>query len=262
MSAPATKKATPQRRAIEKKRAFWRDKAYADFDPDNFDWEKYGQHFDNLSNEEWALVWRHVIGAVGDKPLPDEMRVRERVDDAAHSSGWFFEFGELHISQTDYRRFADNKRRFLKRMQQFRSEMAEFFGDRPLDPKEPCDPWDHWRPVLPALDDLGAVLEYRITLDERAAAFMAEYDPPNAAKPEMDKWRARLVMVWEEECSLPIRNTKYLRGFLLDALRPYMPRTELTERMAKHFIRRWLAGEVRNPGISLLERLKDKSRIS
>jgi hypothetical protein len=266
VSAPASKKLSPQQRAIKKKRALWRElnvgKVYEDFNPDTFNWEEYGEQFDNLSDEEWALVWRHVVAALTDKPLPDQTSVRELVDDAAYSSGWFAEYGELHISRADYRQLADEKRRFLKNLQHFRSEMAEFFGERPCDHKEPYDPWDSWRPVLPVLDDLAVNLENSIVQDEEAAAFIMKYDPPNAAKPELDTWRARLVMAWKKECGLPVSNTRHLRGFLLDALRPYMPRAELTDRMAKHFLKRWLAGKVRNPGVSLLDRLKDKSSVS
>jgi hypothetical protein len=255
--AQASKKLTPQQRAIEKKRAEWRALGVGsahDFDPDTFNWEKYGEHFDRLSDDEWAAVWRHVCAASG-KPLPDETRLRELVDDAAYSSGWFAGFGELHISRADYRRFAGEKRRFLKRVQEFRHQMAEFFGEPPCDHKEPYDPWGLYRPVIPLLDDLAAILEHRIAQNEETAASI-KGDPPNAAKPKLDLWRARLVLAWQNECGLPVENNKQLRGFLLDALQPYMPRAELTDRIAKHFVKRWLAGEVKNPGTSLLQRLK------
>ena len=52
------------------------------------------------------------------------------------------------------------------------------------------------------------------------------------------------MIIWETACKLEVRNTKKLRGFLLDAQRPYMPRAELTDRMAKHFIKRWVSGDV------------------
>jgi hypothetical protein len=265
MSTPTSKKPSPQQRAIEKQRALWRElsfgKVYDDFDPDTFDWEKYGEHFDNLSDDEWELVWRHVVSAARDRLLPDETRVRGLVDNAAYSSGWFFGYGELHISRADYRRFADEKRHFLKKTRNFRNEMAEFLGEPPCDHKEPYDPWDSWRPVLPALDDLAKFLEHQIAQDEEAGSFMIKHDPANSAKPELDIWRARLVRAWRDECSLPVKNTTHLRGFLLDALRPYMPRAELTDRMAKHFLNRWIAGKVQDPGISLLDRLTDKSGV-
>jgi hypothetical protein len=261
-SAQACKKLSPQQRAIQKKRDQWREwrasgKSFTnDFDPDTFNWEEYGEHFDELSDEEWAAVWKHVVAPRAEKTLPDEANIRDLVNDAAYSSGWFVGHRELHISRADYRRFADEKRRFLKKAQQFRQEMIEFLGEPPSDHKEPYDPWDFCRPVIPVLDDLAAVLDHRIAQDEEAAAFMQNKDPPNAAKPELDQWRARLVLAWQDGCGIPIENTNHLRGFLLNALRPYMPRAELTDRMAKHFIKRWRAGEVKNPGTSLLQRLK------
>jgi hypothetical protein len=55
-----TNKPNPQRRAIEKERAQWREwraKGYSvRGDPDTYDFESEGQHFDGLSDEEWAPV--------------------------------------------------------------------------------------------------------------------------------------------------------------------------------------------------------------
>jgi hypothetical protein len=256
--AAASKRLSPQERAIEKKRALFRSlraSSTYDFDPDTYDWAKQGEHFDDVSDEEWSLVWRHVLAGSQIHPT-NESRVRELVNDAAYSSGWFAEYGgELHISRADYRRFAEEDRRFLRKAQQFRNEMNAFFGEVPTDHKDPFDPWDVYRPVMPALDDLADYLQRRIDDDERRALIVE--DAPNSVKRELDQWRARLLVVWGSECGLAIQNTKHLRGFLLDALRPYMPRAELTDRMAKHFINKWLAGGVKDPGPSLLYRLRE-----
>ena len=251
----ANQKLTPQQRAIEKKRALLREFRASDFDPDTYDWQKHGEYFDNLSDDEWAGVWKHVRFASHREPLPDEARVRELVDDAAISSGWFAEWGgELHFSRADYHGFAIENRRFLKKIQQFCHDMADFFGAPPCDHKEPYDPWARYRPVIPALDHLSAVLERKITEDEHNAS--SADDPPNAAKPELDAWRAGLMLVWQNECRLPIENSKSLRGFLIAALRPYVPGQ--TDRMAKHFITKWLAGKVTAPPMSLRQLFGDK----
>lgn len=250
------------KRAIEKKCAEWREwrslgyKWAADFDADSHDWERYGNLFDPLSDDEWARVWKHILNASGHEPSIDEVRVRNLVDDAALSSGWFAEFGELHISQADFRRFATEKQSFASKVQEFRRVLAEFFGEPPTDHTEPYDPWERDRPILAALDRLHAVLEARIAQDIEASSFMKGKDFPNAAQPELDRWRARLVLIWQQN-GLPITNTKELRGFLLDVLQPYML-GQLTDRSARHFIARWLAGEIRDPGDSLVQRLRDK----
>ncbi len=249
-------------------RAYWREClasgtiSASDFDPDTYDWEKYGEYFDALSDDEWARVWAHVV-AVSTR-VPSEVRVRELVNDAALYSGWFAGYSISHISQADLGRYANEKRRALRKVQNFRREMSEFFGPPSSDWKEPYDPWQHWRKILAELDDLAKVLEHRISLDERDIESAKDHDPPSAAKPALDCWRARLLLVWENECGLPTRNSKHVRGFLLEALRPYMPRAELTDRMAKYFIKRWLAGEVERPGPSLGQRLRapDKLRTS
>ena len=102
-------KLTPQRRAIEKKIAVWRElreeglDAEEKFDPAKYDWEKLGPLFDELSDEEWAGMWKHVRDPPRPKrPLPAERRVRDLVDDAAFSSGWFADFGEMRITRTTY----------------------------------------------------------------------------------------------------------------------------------------------------------------
>ncbi len=254
----ASKKLTPQQRAIEKKRAQWREWRAsglgwaAGFDPETYDWKRDGEHFDKLSDDEWAVVWKRVRAASCKKPSLNEASVRALVDDAAYSSGWFAEFGgELYFSRADYHRLAETKRRFLKKVQQFRNEISNFFGAPPDDHKEPYDPWEMYRQMVPVLAHLAADLGRRITDDEENALLVKGLS--NAAKPKLDIWRARLVMVWQSECGLPVKNTKHLRGFLIDALQPYMPQAGLTDRMAKHFIKKWIAGEVKKPGMSLLK---------
>ena len=136
-------------------------------------------------------------------------------------------------------------------------EIAEFIGEPPTDFKEPYDPWDLYRPIVPRLQHLEQRLEREIRrYDERESNAQ---NSPNAAKPKLDEWRARLVRSWESECHLPIENSKPLRGFLLAALHPYMPKLHMTDRMASHFITRWRAGEIKDPGSSLLRRLRDRN---
>jgi hypothetical protein len=264
-SSKPTKKLTPQQRAIEKKRVRLRKLralgierwGWATVDPDACDWEKKGEHFDNLSDDEWADVWKRVRSALRERPLVDETHIRELVDDAAHSSGWFADFGgEITFSRADCRRSANTTRRFLQKVQEFRNELAKFFGAPPDDHEDPYDSWEEHRPLVPRLNHLADFLERNIVQDEKWASIAEKTS--NAAQPELDVWRARLVLIWENDCGLPVKNTKLLRGFLLDALQPYMSRTKLTDTTAKHFIKRWLAGEVQKPGLSLLQIRGDK----
>jgi hypothetical protein len=252
-------KPTPQQRAIEKKRARWRKARAAGHrwaahrDPDTYDCEKEGQHFDRLSDDEWALVWKRVRAASPDKSL-DEARVRRLVDAAALSSGWFVGFGgEIHFYRANYRQFADISRRFLKKVQTFRHELTKFFG---APPDGDWDPWEEYRRVVPLLDQLTAELECEVSEDEGNAS--SAENPANASEPKLDDWKARLVLIWQNECGLPIKNTKQLRGFLIDALQPYMRPTELTDTPAKYFIKRWLEGKVKNPGVQIFEFSEDK----
>jgi hypothetical protein len=264
-SSKPTKKLTPQQRAIEKKRVLLRKlrasgierPGWATVDPDTYDWEKHGEYFDELSDDEWAVVWKRVRSASRETPLVDETHIRELVDDAAYSSGWFAQFGgEITFSRADYHQFANRNSRFLQQVQEFRNELAQFFGAPPADHEDHYDPWEQYRSLVPLLNHLADFLEREVVQDEKCASIAEKTS--NAAQPELDLWRARLVLIWENECGLPVKNTKLLRGFLLDALQPYMPRTELTDTMAKHFIKRWLAGEVQKPGLSQLQIWADK----
>ena len=45
------------------------------------------------------------------------------------------------------------------------------------------------------------------------------------------------ILVWTEGCKLPSKNSMHLRGFIIDALRPYQSGI-VTERMAEQFIER------------------------
>jgi hypothetical protein len=258
------KKLTPHQRAIEKKRAIFRELQSSgvrlDFDPDTYDGgntEK--QYFDRLSNDEWAVVWKRISHASSEPALIDEARIRELVDDAAMSSGWFAEYGgeARYWSRAQLKQYANEKHRFLKKLQTFRHEIVVFLGPPSEDYPEFYDPWERYRPVVPVLDRLAAQLEHEIGEYKREVSTAT--DPPNAAKPELDLWRARLLLAWQNECHLRIENTKHLRGFLIAALEPYMPRAELTDRMAKHFIKRWLSGKVEMPvGFSYLDLRGDK----
>jgi hypothetical protein len=233
-----TKKPNPQQRAIEKKRARWREwraKGYrVRHDPD---FESEGQHFDGLSDEEWIPVWKALQSASPNKCL-EEARLREMIDLAASSSGWFVEYGgELNFYRADYRRFADESRHFLEKVEIFRHELSEFC---PEEPDNAHDPWLEYRIML---DQLAAQLKRKIAEDEHIESTLENRS--NAAQSELDAWRARLLLIWKEECDLPIANTKKLRAFLIAALQPYMPNAA-TPTIAKYFIKKWLNGKVPN----------------
>jgi hypothetical protein len=210
-------------------------------DPDTYDFESEGQHFDRLSDEEWAPVWKTLQSASPNKSL-EEARLREMVDRGAFSSGWFVGHGgELTFYSADFRRFACESRGFLEKVKTFRDELSKHLGARPDDD---YDPWLQYRKLVPALDRLATELERDIAKDERIASTFK--DRSNAAQPKLDAWRARLLLIWAQECNLQIANSKQLRGFLITALQPYIPHTA-TDRMAKAFIKKWLDGEVPKP---------------
>jgi hypothetical protein len=269
-----TKKPNPQQRAIEKKRAQWREwraKGYrVRHDPDTYNFESERQHFDRLSDEEWAPVWEALQSASPKKSL-EETRLRELIDFAAISSGWFVECdGELIWYPADYRRFAREKRDFSKKAKTFQRELSDFLADhapdgaflhaRPsrvlhahavdssgLESKPPDNDYVFWleyRELIPVLDQLATELERDIAEDEGKASTLK--NPSNPAEPKLDAWRARLLLIWSEEIDLPIANTKLVRGFLIAALQPYMPNAA-TDRMAKAFISKWLHGKVPKP---------------
>jgi hypothetical protein len=240
-----TKKPSPQQRAIERKRARLRERRAQGFsvrrDPETYDFAGEGQHFDRLSDKEWAPVWKTLQSASPNKSL-DEVRLRRMIDSAAFWSGWFVGCGgEVIWYPADYRRFARKNRCFLEKLKTFRREVSDFIGPPP-DDYEPF--WEDYQELIFVLDELGTELERDIAEDERKASTLKDHS--NAAQPKLDAWRAKLLLIWAEECNLQIANTKQLRGFLIAALLPYMP-TKATDRMAKQFITRWLAGKVPKP---------------
>ena len=244
------KSPTPQQRAIEKKRARWR--AWRNqgrptrFDPDTYDFETVGNHFDRLSDDEWAPVWKTIQQASPNKSL-DEERLRQLVNKAAFWSGWFVECGgEISFYSMHYKLFADEERRFLEKIKAFRSELEQFLGEPSAGGSDPWDPWAEHRDLLPALDQLAAQVHHNMADNEHQASITK--NPPNAAHPKLDAWRARLVLLWRDEFGLAIKNTKLLRTFLINALDPYMPGAA-TDRTTKEFIKKWLDGKVPEPSV-------------
>lgn len=242
------RKLSPQQRVIER----WR----AEFGEHGWDIEGYAQqnHFDNLDDEEWAAVWRHVASK---NETVDESRVRFLVDDAAYSSGWFVGFKVYSgLTQAELKEWMDEKHAFLSQTRQYIDSAIRFFGEPDNDPTEPYDPWPERR-ILPHLTRLADRLNRDIDRDKRALNEMPP-DLPNSAQPELDLWRARLMVVWSQTCGLSTKNSMALRGFLLDALRPYMPRAELTDRVGEYFIKRWNEGKIGAPETSLLAELHNE----
>ena len=199
--------------------------------------------FSNLSETEWSSVWSHVKAASGKASLPDEAHIRKLVDNSALLSGYFSDFGEIGVDKQTYSELIKESRKFLEETESFISAAAIFFGE-PDDSSDPYDPWPE-RKILRELEKLRASVIWRIERLEWEARD-AEPAPPNTAKPERDKWMARLILVWSEVCQLPSKNSKHLRGFIIDALRPYQTGT-VTERMAEQFIERWNSGKITRP---------------
>lgn len=244
---PPVRLPSPQERALER----WRRRAKeGGYDPSEIDQDE--NHYDKMSDEEWAGVWRHVVAAVGNKPMPEEGGIRELVDDAAYSSGWFVNYQYYDPKPSDLRRYAEEKRAFLKKVALFRAAATEFFGDD-VDETERYQPWEREKKILPVLMDLEYILVKQILQDEERADRLGP-EPPNTLKPERDLWMARLLVAWRDGCGLPVTNSKYLRGFLSDAVRPY--RNDSDDRAAKYFIKRWVDGAIDEPSPSLSMRLK------
>ena len=200
--------------------------------------------FRALSETEWASIWNHIKAASGEAPLPNEARIRKQVDVSALLSGYFFDFVEFGSYKQTYLQHAKRSRKFLEETKSFISAAVEFFGEPDNSSSDTYDPWPE-RKILGELENLRVHVKRTIWIDERSAR-EAEPAPPNTAKPERDKWMAGLILVWTEGCKLPSKNSKHLRGFIMDALRPYQTGT-VTERMAEQFIERWNCGKIPRP---------------
>lgn len=245
----------PQARALERMRLLYEEGGYLD----EFEELKQYSHFDELSDDEWSAVWRHVLAASNECPSADESRLRFLVDGAAYSSGWFFGF-KIHSGpkRSDLKTWTAEASAFLKRVRDFRGAATKFFGEPDEDPTEPYDPWPQ-RWILAHLDNLALAVESHIRR-ETIELKQSPPDQPNSLKPELDLWRARLMLAWSETCGLSTKNSKHLRGFLLDAQRPYLTAGApelLTDRMARHFLERWNGGEIPKPDTSLWVLLHD-----
>jgi hypothetical protein len=199
--------------------------------------------FRYLSDTGWLSVWDHVKSVSGQGPLPDEARIRELVDHSAMLSGHFRSFGEIGLDRQTYSAIVKRNRKFLKEIESFVSAAAEFFG-WPGDSSDRYDPW----PERKIIGELWALRDnVKLSIEKaECEARDAEPAPPNTAKPERDKWMARLILVWTEGCKLPSKNSKHLRGFIIDAMRPYQTGI-ITERMAEQFIERWNSGKIARP---------------
>jgi hypothetical protein len=244
----------PQARALERWRVQLEEAGFSD----EFEaLKQQGNHFDNLSDEEWLAVWHHVVAGSTDSRSPaDETRVRYLVDDAAYSSGWFVGYIVLEsLKRSQLKTWATEDLAFLKRVTDFRDAAAIFFGEPDGDPTEPYDPWPQRR-ILAHLDNLAASVKSHIGR-QMVLLKQTPPDPPNSVKPDLDRWRARLMLVWSETCGLSSKNSKHLRGFLRAALHPYMPLAELSDKTSRYFIDCWNRGEVERPETSLMVRLHD-----
>jgi hypothetical protein len=232
-------------------------------------WDRYieGQlakpQFRKLSDIEWTAIWKCVKAASGKRPLPNETQIRRRVNESAWLSGYFFAFAALPYRQT-YLEFAKIIRKFLRLTDAYLLAATKFF-EEPDDtaillrgqadayllrapkflekPNERVPPPRAEQKILSELQNLKACLEQKIVDYERLSR-EAPPPPPSAAKPERDQWMARLILVWSKDCGLSSNNSKHLRAFLINALRPYQL---LTDRKAEQFINRWNRGEIPHP---------------
>jgi hypothetical protein len=243
---------TPHQRAVLRKKALWhklRETNRSVPDPEAFDFDAQGYHFDRLSDVEWLPI-RKCLSQTLAGHLPDEACIRELIDDAAISSGFFFGAGgELYIPPKIDRQIAKQRRSFLFKLMEFEEQTLIFFGE----PSDDWDPWDEFRPILSQLQVLKKRVEKDLEFYKSRALASAT---SNAAKPQLDTWRARLILIWRDKCGLPVKNTKALRAFLSLCLEPYVAQSE---KPAKDFIAKWRAGKVPSPGVSLRDFRSDKS---
>ena len=226
---------------------------------DEIDWIKIERrrHFDRLSDAEWQAVWVNVITALGKRlPTAKPEQIRGSVDDAALSSGWFFEFQDgIKISPKDFRDWANRGQQFLQELISFKSAAAKFFGEPDDSPNDTYDPWPE-RTILRELE----LLEHRVGRQIAKYYESARSTPKaaaNSAKPERDLWMSRLMLIWTEECGLSAKNSKHLRQFIVSAVRPYIG--NISDRAAEQFIERWNRGKIERPQQSLWSRLRNNS---
>ena len=150
--------------------------------------------FRTLSETEWAYIWNHIKAASGETPLPNEARIRKLVNDSALLSGYFFDFGEIELYKQTYLQLAKRRRQFLEETESFISAAVEFFGEPDDSSSDPYDPWPE-RKILGELESLRVQVKRAVSIAEWSAR-ESEPAPPNTAKPERDKWMARLILVW------------------------------------------------------------------
>lgn len=166
------------------------------------------------------------------------------VDYAAYRSGFFRDFVMSSTSKQDFIRSGKELRIFLKQTQFYMTAAQQVFGEADADSSDPYDAWWPERKILKELNSLKALIRDKISSCENTAK-VAQPMLPNSAKPERDLWMARLMLVWCDVCGLPSKNSKDLRGFIANALRPY--KTGISDRGAEYFIERWNSGRVERP---------------
>jgi hypothetical protein len=204
----------------------------------------YRPKFRPLVDAEWEAVWSHVKLASGNAPLADEARVRKWVDYSAQLSGCFAGHSVIGFDKQMFSRLAKEARKFLRETKSYILSATKFFGDPDDGSAESSDPWPE-RKILTNLRELQLLLIHRIETLERSGKEV-ESSPGNAAKEDRDRWMARLTMVWSGPCRLSSKNSKHLRGFLVDALVPYQHQ-DVSHRGAEHFVARWNAGKIPRP---------------
>jgi hypothetical protein len=191
-------------------------------------------YFDPLSDDEWQNVWRQITCASAGKKAHrtenvrslDSKRIRMLVDRAAARSGWFGDsFSELHFPRPVLEETLKEHAALLGRISDLRREATIYFRERD----------DLFTLSLLRKGLFAASRAVSRNMKSTRSYLQCAQSVPSASKPERDSWMGLLMLVWKQECHLPTDNSKHLRNFIMEALRPYMP--HIKERMRASFQR-------------------------
>ncbi|MFL9824102.1 hypothetical protein [Rhodoplanes sp. SY1] len=185
-----------------------------------------------ISDEAWAPLWDHVKRAVQADRAPDEAAMRTRVNFAAWNSGALNTGFDSPFTRVSLTRMAEEARDWTARIDTFQRDYLAHHGlaARPIEVTSSSER----SPLFVALAvERAQASAVAIDMAEMARSSLVDPEPKPAAKPERDRWMARLVEAWSE-AGLPTNNNKALRAFLVAAITAFGG--DATDRAARAFL--------------------------